>query len=150
MTYPEQSVADTINERFVPVQINTQEEAGHPVVKRYRQVWTPDLRVLDPDGFEYYRWNGYLPPAEYLPQLLVAEAQAHLRMHDEPRAAASFDEVVRRFPTSAVAPEAMYFFAVSKYKASHEGRDLVGNWRKLQSRYPASIWRVKQSFSERD
>ncbi|MGH3924265.1 MAG: thioredoxin fold domain-containing protein, partial [Pseudonocardiaceae bacterium] len=67
-------MADTVAEYFVGAQVNTQEKAGKPIVERYRQVWTPDIRVLDPDGFEYYHWSGYLPPFEFVPQLLVGEA----------------------------------------------------------------------------
>lgn len=102
-------------------------------------MWTLDLRVLDPDGFEYYRWNGYLPPSEFVPQLLVGEAQARLRSHDETGAAELYAEVIRRFPTSYVAAEAQYFLAVSKYKASHEANDLMDGWRKVQLHYPSNI-----------
>jgi hypothetical protein len=148
VTYREASIAKAINERFVPVQVNVSEEAAKPIVKRYRQVWTPDLRVLGSDGFELYRWNGFLPPFEFLPQLLISQAQACLRMHDEAGAAATYEEVLRRFPTSRVAPEAQYYQAVAKYKASHQADDLLGGWRHLQARYPDSLWRVKQSFTE--
>jgi hypothetical protein len=148
VTYQEPSVADTIGQRFVPIQVNTQEASSKTLVERYRQVWTPDLRILGADGFELYRWNGYLPPYEFLPQLLVAQAQACLRMQDEPGAAAVYEDVLRRFPTSELAPEAQYFLAVSKYRRSHEAEDLLGGWRKLQTRYPDSLWREKQSFTE--
>ena len=148
MTYSEAQVIDTITARFVPVQINTQEAAGQPLVQRFAQVWTPDLRVVSPDGVDLYHWNGYLPPAEFVPQLLVAQAQTLLRLQDEPGAAAVYREVLERFPTSAVAPEAQYFAAVALYKHSHNASDLLDNWRRLQTRYPDSIWRVKQSFTE--
>jgi hypothetical protein len=148
VTYSDAQVIDTINTRFVPMQINTQEAVSLPMVQRYAQVWTPDLRVVSPDGVDLYRWNGYLPPAEFVPQLLVAQAQTLLRLHDEPGAAAVYREVLERFPTSAVAPEAQYFFAVAAYKRSHNASDLLDNWRRLQTWYPASIWRVKQSFLE--
>jgi hypothetical protein len=148
VTYPEPAVAKTINERFVPVQVNTQEESAKPIIERFRQIWTPDLRVLGPDGFEYYRWNGYLPPFEFMPQLLVGQAQALLRQNALSSAAAIYEEVVQRFPTSEVAPEAWYYLSVSKYKATHEGNDLLRGWRQLQTRYPDSIWRVKQIFTE--
>lgn len=39
VTYPEQTVADTIAEHFVGAQVNTQEKASKPIVERYRQVW---------------------------------------------------------------------------------------------------------------
>ncbi len=148
MTYPEQSVAATIAAHCVPVQINTQDRSGADIVARYRQVWTPDVRVLAADGFELYRWNGYLPPFEFVPQLLVALGQARLRQHDEGGAAAIYEEALARFPTSAVAAEAQYYLAVARYKASHDGADLMNGWGKLRARYPDSIWRVKQSFSE--
>ena len=148
VTYRESTVADTINERFAPVQVNTLEESTQPMIERYRQAWTPDVRVLAPDGYELYRWNGYLPPFEFVPQLLVAQAQALLRLGNLDRAASVYEEVLRRFPTSAVAAEAQYYLGVAKYKASHEPNDLAGSWDQLQSRYPESIWRTKQSFTE--
>jgi hypothetical protein len=49
---------DTIAEHFVGVQINTQDKNAKPIIERYRQVWIPDVRVLDPDGLEYDSWNG--------------------------------------------------------------------------------------------
>jgi hypothetical protein len=149
VTYPEASVAAAISTHCVPLQVNTQAGSGAAVVERYRQVWTPDVRVLAADGFELYRWNGYLPPFEFLPQLLVALGQARLRLHDEARAAALYEEVLSRFPTSAVAPEAQYYLGVARYKDSHEGADLAKAWHHLQMRYPESIWRTKQSFIER-
>jgi len=148
VTYSEPAVADEITQRFVPIQVNVQADAAKPLIQQYRQAWTPDLRLLAPDGFELYRWNGYLPPFELLPQLLAAQAHGLLRLDDLARASDVYAEVLRRFPTSAVAPEAHYFLAVSKYKASHEGSDLLGGWRQLQAHYPDSIWRVKQSFTE--
>ncbi|GEM_PF-234450 len=148
MTYLEPAVAETVTQRFVPVQVNVTEPAARPLIERFRTVWTPDLRVLAPDGFELVRWQGYLPPFEFLPQLLVAQAQALLRSHDEAGAAAVYEEVLRRFPTSFVAPEAQYYLAVARYKTSHRAEDLQGGWRLLQVRYPRSVWRLKQSFSE--
>ena len=148
VTYPEPAVATAIADYFVPMQVNTLDGSGTAIVERFRQVWTPDLRVLAADGYELYRWNGYLPPAEFLPQLLAARAHALLRLHDEPGAVRAYAEVLRRFPTSAIAPEAQYFQAVATYKHTHEGSDLRATWQKLQTRYPDSIWRIKQSFTE--
>ena len=54
VTYSDPQVIDTINARFVPMQINTQEAAGLPLVQRFYQVWTPDLRVVSPEGVDLY------------------------------------------------------------------------------------------------
>jgi hypothetical protein len=148
VTYPDPEVAKAINERFLPVQINTQDEANTAVVERFRQIWTLDIRILGVDGFDYYQWNGYLPPFEYLPQLLAGEARAHLRGGDAKAAATLHQEVVRRFPTSAVAPEAQYYIAIANYTASGQARALVTGWHQVRSQYPNSIWRVKQLFME--
>jgi hypothetical protein len=52
VSYPEPAVSEAITSRFVPCQINTQEERNAELVSRFRQTWTPDLRVLDTDGVE--------------------------------------------------------------------------------------------------
>lgn len=150
MTYPHQAVAETISELFIPVQIDTQDgsQMTTEIVKRFRQVWTPDLRIIDHEGVELYRWNGYLPPAEFLPQLLAGRAQALLRSDRGKEATEAYVDVLRKFPTSFVAPEAAYFNAVSAYRLSHEPADLLENWGWLQKRFPMSDWRVKQSFVE--
>lgn len=148
VTFPEPAVAGTINNSYVPLQINTKESAAKPIVERYRQVWTPDVRVLDADGFEYYRWNGFLPPFEFLPQLLVAEAHARLRQKNVKAAAEIYNDVIERFPTSCAAPEAAYFAAVANYRASEDSADLMKGWEKLRSRFPGSDWRLKQTMIE--
>ena len=148
VTYPEPAVADEINTHFIPLQINVTEPSAAPIVQRFRQVWTPDLRVLASDGYELYSWNGYLPPFEFLPQLMVPHAHAHMRMQNNETAVDIYYDALSRFPTSHFAPEAQYFIAVAKYKGSQEPSDLVDTWKLLQSRYPYSIWRVKQSQTE--
>lgn len=148
VTFPEPAVVGTINNSYVALQINTKETEAKPIVERFRQVWTPDVRMLEADGFEYYRWNGYLPPFEFLPQLLVAEAHARLRQKNIEAAADIYNDVVERFPTSRVAPEAAYYAAVGNYRASKNSVDLMKGWEKPRRRYPDSDWRLKQTMVE--
>lgn len=149
VTYQEPAVVKTIDELFVPVQVNTQDAANKPILERFRQFWTPDLRVIGSDGFDYLGWNGYLPPFELVPQLLVGIARADMRCNQEAQAVPFYEEVLRRFPTSQAAPEAQYYLAVARYKSSHEGSDLLGGWRDLRLRYPESPWRTRQLFAEK-
>ena len=151
MTYPDDAVSSAISTFFVPVQINTQDAAPNTTdtVQRFRQVWTPDLRIVDGEGMELYRWNGYLPPTEFLPQLLAGRAQALLRTGRGEEAADAYADILRRYPTSFVAPEVAYFAAVCRYRITHEVSDLLENWGHLQRRYPMSQWRTKQSFTEK-
>jgi hypothetical protein len=151
VTYPNDAVANAIATYFEPVQINTQDGSANTTatVRRFRQVWTPDLRILDGEGVELYRWNGYLPPGEFLPQLLAGRAQALLRSEQGEEAAAAYAEILRTYPTSFVGSEVAYFTAVAQYRVTHEPADLLGTWGRLQARYPMSEWRTKQSFTEK-
>ena len=105
--------------------------------------------MLSSQGVELYHWNGYLPPFEFLPQLLVARVYACLALQDPSGAAAGYRQVLERFPSIAVAPEAQYCLAVSFSKRSHEASELLDNWHQLQTRYPISLWRLKPSFVEK-
>jgi TolA-binding protein len=80
--------------------------------------------------------------------LILGLGKAALKQGRFDVAASCFDEVVAKHPASDVAPDACYWAAVARYKGSGQGDDLLGGWRKLQSRYPTSVARIKQSFTE--
>jgi hypothetical protein len=122
--------------------------ASAPLVKRFLQVWTPTLMLVGPDGNVYIEWNGYLPPALFLAQLLLGLGKAALKQDRFEQATGYFDQVAANHPGTDAAGEALYWAAVSRYKDSHQGSDLIGGWEKLRRQYPESIWRTKQSFSE--
>jgi TolA-binding protein len=148
VTYPDVAVASAIVEHVIPVKIKPIDPANHAIVQRYQQVWTPTILLLSPEGQALHEWNGYLPPDLYVPQLLFGLGKAALKRDRLDDAARCFDEVIARYPTSDVAADACYWAAVARYKGSHEAEDLLGGWRKLQSRYPNSTARIKQSFTE--
>lgn len=128
------------------MQIDTTDDANTALVQRFRQIWTPDLRVLYADGYEYDAWQGYWAPAEFTARLLLGYARARARQHREPDAEAVYEEVMRRFPRSLVAPEAAYWRAVCRYQRTHKADDLLDGWaRTLRSRYPDRQWRMAQS-----
>ena len=146
MTYPQTFVQDIINEYFVPVQINNTLDENKPLLTRFRHIWTPDLRVLDADAYELYRWNGYLAPAEFAAQALTALGQARLRLRQFDQAQGCFSDALRRFPTSFAAPEAAYFLAVTNYRKSGDPNALLHGWHDLEKTYPMSEWTAKQNF----
>jgi len=146
VTYPQSAVSDAISAHCVPLQIDNSQPAAEPLLQKYRHIWTPDLRILEANGNELYRWNGYLPPFEFAPQLLVAVAQAHLRLKQFDAASEIYEDVLKRFPTSLAAPEALYFSGISKYRKTHESNELLRGWHELEKSFPASEWTVKQNF----
>ena len=146
MTYPQPGVQTIVTEYCVPVQIDNSAETNKELLQRFRHVWTPDLRILDADSFELYRWNGYLPPAEFAAQLLVGLGHARLRLRQFDAATALYALALQRFPTALAAPEAQYFAAVSAYRKSGQPSDLLHGWHELEKTYPRTEWAVKQNF----
>jgi hypothetical protein len=147
--YPDATVVATINTHFVAVQVDTTNDANLPIVERFRQIWTPDLRILAADGYELDAFQGYWSPAEFTPRLLLGRARALARLQREPDAEAAYEEILQRFPRSFVAPEAAYWRAVMRYKNTHEPDDLLGGWaRTLHTQYPDTQWRMSQAWSE--
>ena len=144
MTYPDATVADYINKNFIPLQINVQ--INSEIAGKYRVFWTPTILVLDSNGTEYYRFNGFLPPDEFIPQLEFGLGMMALEKQDYKTASAHLKSVVEKYPKSNIAPEAQYWLGVSEYKAAHNVEALLNAWRKLKKDYPDSIWAKKVSF----
>ena len=70
VTYPNESVQAYLNEHFVLAKFNTaQPDAVKEVTRQFRAQWTPTFVFLDHHGIEVRRTVGYLPPAEFLPEL---------------------------------------------------------------------------------
>jgi hypothetical protein len=148
VTYPQPPVGEIIEKFTVPVQIDNSNETNAETVDRFKHIWTPDLRVLDPELQELVRWDGYLPPPEFMARLVVSLGLARLRRREFDKAEQHYIDVLRRFPTSFAAPEAQYYLGVTRYRADPESNELLHQWAMLRSRYPASEYRLKQSFKE--
>ena len=127
MTYPEAIVQSSLTEQFAPCRVDVKQDANADIVRRYHQAWTPDFRVTNADGDDLYRWNGFLPPAEFAAQLLMAAGYARLALGDAERSSLVLDDLTRRFPTSAYAAEGTYYGAVARFKVTKDRSDLSGD-----------------------
>jgi hypothetical protein len=148
VTYPQPPVIAAITAHAVPVQFDNSKRENAEVLARLHHIWTPDVRVLDESGAELYRWDGFLPPPEFMARALCGFAQAHLRRREFEAAEAIYVDVLRRFSTTYAAPEALYYLGVTRYRRDPESDELLTQWANLRSRYPMSEYRVKQSFKE--
>lgn len=144
VTYPDAAVVDFINKNFIPLQINVQ--SGSELSGKYRAFWTPTILIVNSQGTEYYRFNGFLPPDEFIPQLQFGLGMMSLERQDYKTASSRLKLVVDKYPRSDIAPEAQYWFGVSEYKAAHNVDALLSAWRKIKKDYPNSIWAKKVSF----
>jgi TolA-binding protein len=106
-------------------------------------VWTPTVLVLDPDGKERWRIEGYLPKEEFRAQLELGLARVAFVGKQFAEAERRYGEVLERHPDTKAAPEALYWRGVSHYSATKEHTVLGELPRQFKDRYPDSVWALK-------
>ncbi len=148
MTYPQTDVAETILAHSVPVQFDNSKKENNVFLHGLHHIWTPDVRILNHDGYELYRWDGFLPPSEFIARTLCGFALAYLRLKRFEQAEAVYVDLLKRFSTTYAAPEAQYYLGVTRYRRDPDSDELLTQWANLRSRYPESEYRVKQSFKD--
>ena len=148
MTYPQPPVIETIVAYSVPLQFDNSKVENNRFLHDIHHIWTPDIRILYHDGFEMYRWEGFLPPSEFMARALCGFGLAFLRLKRFDQAEAIYVDVLKRFSTTFAAPEAQYYLGVARYRRDPDSDELLTQWANLRSRYPSSEYRVKQSFKE--
>ncbi len=118
----------------------------HPAYfHRFDAVWTPTVLILDSDGAERSRLEGYLSKEEFRAHLeagLARVAFTHKRWADAER---GYARVVERYPDTQVAAEAVYWRGVSHYKATNDHTVLGEVASTLNERYKDSVWALKAS-----
>jgi len=138
VTYLDKAVQDLVNSDFVPVQVKFPDDVA--TRRRYDANWTPTLVFLDADGEALHRLvPASLPPDEFIPAVLAGLAHALSAEKRGGEAIAHLDRVVREFPRSLAAPEALYWRGVAQY---HDGDEeaMAASWKQLASRFPDSYW----------
>ena len=140
--YPDEKVASFVTENFIPVRIHVKEQPQN--FERFGAQWTPTIMLLDPDGAQRHKIEGFLPADEFLAQLELGLAHAAFARNDFADAAQRFGTIATR-DDNDVAPEAIYWSGVSRYKQTNDPTALVETNQKLSSRFPGSSWAKKAS-----
>jgi tetratricopeptide (TPR) repeat protein len=148
VTYPLDLVQETIASHAIAVQIDNSKSENNKLLHAVHHIWTPDVRILHYDGYELYRWEGFLPPFEFAARTQCGFGLAFLRLKRFDEAERCYLDVLRHFSTSYAAPEAQYYLGVTRYRRDPKSDELLTQWSNLRSRYPQSEFRVKQSFKD--
>jgi len=127
----------------VPVKVHVKEQPT--TFSRFGVNWTPTLLVMSPDGIERHRIEGFLPGEDLLAQLTLGLGHAARRRGRWAEAEEHYRRVLDRFPSTAAAPEALYWTGVSRYKVSGDHSALAETAHQLKLRYPESEWMKKAS-----
>lgn len=125
----------------MPIEVHIKENpAGF---HRFDAVWTPTVLVLDENGKERHRIEGYLPKDEFAAQLLLGLARTAFMNKKWADAETLYGEILQKYPNSTAAPEAVYWKAVSTYKKTNDHHVLGEVPKTLQQKYPNSVWAKK-------
>jgi hypothetical protein len=127
----------------VPIKIHIKENPQG--FERFGAQWTPTMIIADSDGTERYRFEGYLPPEDFVAQLAVGLGKAHFARGEWLEAEERFRGVLERHADSEIAPEALYWAGVSRYKATSDASALQETAKAFQSQYRDSSWAKRAS-----
>ena len=136
-------MASFITGHFVPARAHVREQPE--VFERFGAQWTPTILILDPDGEERHRFEGYLPTPDFLAQLRLGLAHSAKARGDWATAERLYREIADDPAAGEVGPEALYWAGVAKYKATGEAGALAETAAHFKTRFPDSNWAKKAS-----
>lgn len=145
--YPDERLARFVSDGFLPVRVHVKDDADEyrRLGSRFGAEWTPTILVVDPEGEERHRVEGFLPVDELLGQLQLGLARVELSAGSFHDAEELFQDLVRTHPDTEAAPEALYWAGVARYKATNDGSALEETARAFQERYQDTPWAKKAS-----
>ena len=108
------------------------------------------MLILDSNGKERFRIEGYLPKEEFRAQLELALARVAFMNKKFAEAEQLYTSVLDRFPNTHAAPEALYWKGVSRYKVTNDHTVLGELPEQFRQKYPNSIWALKTAAWEHD
>jgi TolA-binding protein len=145
--YPQPEVTQFIVDNFEPVRVHVKHQAEEykRLAARFNEQWTPTVMVIDPDGEERHRIEGFLPPDEFLSQLKLGLAKSAFARSHFAEAERRFREIVALHPATDAAPESLYWAGVANYKGTGDGKALQDTYAAFRDRYQQTTWAQKAS-----
>jgi TolA-binding protein len=145
--YSDPRVVDFIQQHFTPMRAHVRENAEEfkKLGSRFNAQWTPTTLIVDPDGNERHRIEGFLPADDFLAQLSLGLAQSAFARGSFTEAEPLFRAVVEKYPNTDAAPEALYWAGVSRYKGNGDASALGETARAFSTRYTGTSWAKKAS-----
>lgn len=141
--YPELRVTEFVSQHFIPVRLHVK---THPeAMGRFGVDWTPTVMLLDSNGQERHRIEGFLPADDFLAQLELGLGHLYFKTGRFADAEKQFRGVVDKLPDTTSAAEAQYWSGVSKYKGG-DASALPATAAAFKQRYADTDWAKKASI----
>lgn len=103
------------------------------------------MLLLDSQGKERVRLEGYLPQTDFLAALESGLGRIAFVEKNYVEAERWYDDVVKRIRQSHFVPDALYWRAVAHYKATNDHTGLSKVAEELRATYPLSVWASRAS-----
>ena len=113
--------------------------------ERFNAAWTPTTLVLDADGTERHRIEGFLPADDFLAQLGLGLGKLHFHHGQWKEAEKALRPVCELVPPAGATAEACYWAGVVAYKGSNDAKHLGATAKVLAERVPDNEWARKAS-----
>lgn len=145
--YSNPTVAEFIARHFVPLRAHVKDNAElfQRLGQRFNAQWTPTVLIVDPDGRERHRVEGFLPADDFVAQLRLGLAHSAFSRGRFAEAEPLFKEVAAQHPETDAAAESVYWAGVSRYKATNDASALADTARAFGERYQDTSWAKKAS-----
>lgn len=141
--YPNEQVAHFITDNFIPVRLLIKEKQKD--FQRFNAQWTPTILLMNSDGAEKFRIEGFLPADDFLAQLELGLGRIRFEEQKYQEAQKLFKHAYEAHPQATGAPEAIYWAGVSEYKATNNAEPLKRTSQTLKLKHPQSEWAKKAS-----
>jgi len=145
VTFPDPKVVAFVNQSVVPIRLAHDHK---PLAEQFQVKWTPALVTLDAEGKEHHRTVGFLAPEELIPSLLLGNAKIDFDHEDFVKALVTLEDLLKNYPKSAAAPEAIFLKGVCGYKSAHNPKSLKEAYERLAKDYSDSEW-TKRAYPYR-
>ena len=145
--YSDPRVVEFIQQHFTPVRAHVKENAAEfkKLGARFNAQWTPTTLIVDTDGNERHRIEGFLPADDFLSQLTLGLAKSAFARGDFTNAEQLYRSIADQYPDSDAGPEGLYWAGVSRYKGTGDASALGETARAFSSRYTDTSWAKKAS-----
>jgi TolA-binding protein len=145
--YSDPRVARFISEQLEPVRVHVREQKDEykRLGERYDAQWTPTILIVDSEGEERHRIEGFLPVDDFQSQVALGLAKVAFQRKDYAEAERRYREIVDQFPSTDAAAEALYWAGVSNYKGSGDASALTATAAAFRERYQDTAWAKKAS-----
>ena len=140
-SYEDAGLASFIEENFIPLEVHIKENPRN--FRRFNAFWTPTVLILDADGIERTRLEGYLPKDEFNAHLTMGLARVAMTKKRWADAEQLFESVIDGQPDSPFVPQAIYYRGVSRYSVSHESSDLALTAVELDKKFRGNEWQLR-------